>query len=289
MKNIIFLLIIISSNIFAARYWDKQVTGISTPELKTLLDNSNNAFQNKCYVNSINFIDKALEMKSASEFSPENIEPFVGPLRLQLLAEKARILFAISIIDPKIENICVNTLNEYKKSAEGKEWDAYNNLFRRLVLYYYLKDNNKLNKTFDEMINYDNNNTRILALGLIRNLSNSKALDFIKSYIKRNGTDVDIMYYKIIYENKNEKNVFQDAVKFLKTFPNADTEKIKNITGIARISISYDKPEQVKEYYKMLSILAIKQPGDKEHLETVGFLLNERKKLEAIMPELRNP
>ncbi len=56
---------------------------------------------------------------------------------------------------------------------------------------------------------------------------------------------------------------------------------------MARDAIPFDKPEQVKDYYNTLTILAVKQNSDKNSLETIGFIINEKKKLEAIMPELR--
>jgi len=43
----------------------------------------------------------------------------------------------------------------------------------------------------------------------------------------------------------------------------------------------------VREFYQTLAVLAIKQPGEEERVGLTAHILNERKKLEAIMPELK--
>jgi len=140
--SILFVIFFFTINIFAAKYWDCQITGISTPELKDALINAASLLQNKEYKKSNDFIDKVLEMKSAPEFLSKNNDPVFGPLRLQLLAQKACNLSLICFLtenpkaNPEIEKICFDALKEYKKVAKGKNWMAYKNLYHRLIQYY---------------------------------------------------------------------------------------------------------------------------------------------------------
>jgi len=59
------------------------------------------------------------------------------------------------------------------------------------------------------------------------------------------------------------------------------------VIEIAREAIPFDQPELVKDYYNMLMILAIKQPGTKERLKVIGLIINEKKRIEVIMPQIK--
>ena len=94
-------------------------------------------------------------------------------------------------------------------------------------------------------------------------------------------------YCKVILLKNTGKDVFPEAIDFLKSYPNADFEYIKGAIEIAREGIPFDKPDLVKDYYNMLMILAIKQPDTQDRLKVIGFIINEKKKLEIIMPEIK--
>jgi len=79
-----------------------------------------------------------------------------------------------------------------------------------------------------------------------------------------------------------------EAINFLKSYPNSSSKEIKEVADIAGEALPFDKPELVNDYYNMLTILAIKQPNTQDRLEIIGLIINEKKKIETIMPEIRN-
>ncbi len=92
---------------------------------------------------------------------------------------------------------------------------------------------------------------------------------------------------KLKFLKKKGDNIFPEAINYLKTYPNTFFGEIKVAIIMARDAIPFDKPDQINDYYNTLTMLAVKQNNDKNSLETIGFILNEKKKLEAIIPELR--
>ena len=87
---------------------------------------------------------------------------------------------------------------------------------------------------------------------------------------------------------KNNGDVFDVALEHLKKYPNANFEETQIVITMARDAISFDKSEQIKQYYNVLLFLAIKQPSDKAHMKAIAFLVNERKKLETVVSEFKN-
>ena len=94
---------------------------------------------------------------------------------------------------------------------------------------------------------------------------------------------------KLTLTKKTGGDVFPEAIDYLKTYPNTIFTELKIAIIMARDAISFDKPEQVQDYYNTLTILAVKQTNSKISLDTIGYLINEMKKIEAIVPEIRNP
>ncbi len=71
---------------------------------------------------------------------------------------------------------------------------------------------------------------------------------------------------KLYLKKRMGEDVFDDAIDFLKTFPNTVFGEIRDVIFIARDAISFDKPEQIKEYYNTLIVLAVKQKTPKKIL-----------------------
>ncbi len=298
MKKIFILLILLflTTGTFAAKYWDGQINGVSTPELKGALINANIALQNKEYKKSNDFIDKALGMKSAPEFLSNNNDPVWGPLRLQLLAQKACNLSLISFLtttpnaNPEIEKICLNTLDEFKKEAKGEKWAVYKNLYHRLIQYYsFKKDNKKIDKTFGKLMDYDNNDLSILILGLTYNLSPAKANDYINKLVKITGDyNSQIMFFKIKYKDKSGGNVFYDCIDFLNEYPTMPVADLRTVVQLLRKNIDVNNPQQVKKYYETINRVAFAQPNSEESLKFVSEIIDERKKVEIIFEDIKN-
>ena len=140
--SILFIIFFFTTNLFAAKYWSGELSNINTPTLKKLLSDASAAYQNQDYEKACKFIDKALTDKSAPEFSDRNNDSVIGPLVLQLIAEKAYYKTLPSPqrnVNPEVEKIAIKALHDYKKKADGKRWPAYTILYHRLIVYYILK------------------------------------------------------------------------------------------------------------------------------------------------------
>ena len=75
---------------------------------------------------------------------------------------------------------------------------------------------------------------------------------------------------------------------FLDQYPDTGEKFLLEAIDIARANINPEHPAQIREFYDALTTLALRQPGDEAHIKTVATILNEKQKLETIMPELKN-
>ena len=107
--------------------------------------------------------------------------------------------------------------------------------------------------------------------------------------INNNKLTPEMVCCNVILLDKTGGDSYSAAINFLKSYPNADCIDLINTIKIVRNNISFDKPEQVQDYYNMLMVLAIKQENTKDRLKIIGFIINEKKKIETIMPEIKIP
>ena len=288
---ILFVIFFFSTNIFAAKYWNGQIKDINSPELKNVLNESLIASKNKNYKKSNDFIEKALKMKSAPEFLPENNDSYFGPLRLQLLVQRDCNLSLISLstsppkINPEVEKHCYDALKEYKDTAKGKKWVAYKNLYHRLVQYYWMtKKNKKRNEILDKLIEYDKDDLLgVLILGLEFDLSPEKSNDFINDYVKRTGKyDSRIMFYKIRYKDRSGKNVFYDCIDLLDEYPTMLPDELRTTIKLIGKNIDVSNPKQVKKYCDTIDRIILVQPNSADRLSLVSELIDEKDRMEKI-------
>ena len=288
---ILFIIFFFTINIFAAQYWSEKMSGVTTPTLKKVLNKSINAYHNKNYDKAAELIDEALEMKSAREFQRENDDPELGPLCIQLIAEKA---FYKSLptpqnkCNPEVEKISLSALKEYRKIAAGKQWPAYRILYHSLINYYINKGQpRKVDEQLDKLLEYSPSEIiNVLRWGLIINIPFSNAEKKINDYVKRGGDySPELIFFKIRFKNKNGGNVFQDCIDFLNEYPTAKVEDLTLAVEFMRKSIDTKNPKQVKNYCDTINRVAFAQPNSEESLKFVSEMIDERKKVEIIFEE----
>ncbi len=68
----------------------------------------------------------------------------------------------------------------------------------------------------------------------------------------------------------------------------ADADSLEIALSILRKWLDVSDLAQCKEYYRILTIVALNQPSDESHIKIISKVLNEKKKLETIMPEVKN-
>ena len=184
----------------------------------------------------------------------------------------------------------MDALKEYKKVAKGKKWEAYKNLYHRLIQYYsYTKENKKRDNIFDKLMEYDKDDFNIMVLGFTYNLSPAKANNFINDCVKRTGSyNSQIMFYKIRYKDKSGENVFYDCIDFLNEYPTMPLNDLRIAVQLLKKSIDINNPKQVKKYYDTINRVAFSQPNYEESLKFVSEIIDERKKVEIIFENIKN-
>jgi len=99
--------------------------------------------------------------------------------------------------------------------------------------------------------------------------------------------DQYIAYGKLLLVEADKGDVFGTALQFLKDYPNADAKSLLSTLKRATGAINAAKPEQIRELYTAMTTVVLRQPSDEEHVQLVAHILNEKKKLEALIPELK--
>ncbi len=295
MKNNIFLLaLIISANIFSA-------PPIENPELSNIVAQAESAFADKQYIlaaesylNAINLTNSDAKAE-LDEIKPPYSYPYSLALHVHRLfnLQKAR-----QRRTDAFGNECREILAKYKKQAAGEKWEGYMAVYEQLMRHYRVNNNREMViKTYEEAVNYNllHNNTSYYIYYLLHftpqpidKKTISKIRNLINIYKNAAGKlPSGMALRKLTLTKKTGGDIFPEAINYLKTYPNTIFTELRIAIIMARDAISFDKPEQAKEYYNTLTILAIKQPNTKDSLEIIGFIINEKKKIEAIVPEIK--
>ncbi|MCK5852081.1 hypothetical protein KAH27_03540 [bacterium] len=294
MNKIIFLLIIISANLFA-------IPVIKNPELSNAVASVESAIADKQYEVAerncreiFNSKSKDLQKELETLKSIDN-SPYILRLHLILLDCMAHTKQSYS---ESYKNECLKTIAKYKDLSECKkhiQW-AYIHLFQYYCAIYNKKMGIQILKEGADAlpkshlqvyyaINLIDSSPKPLSANVVSEVK--RMIKKKKKEVNNNKLTSGMAYCRLMLIKKTEGNIFDEAVDFLKSYPNADFEYIKSAIEIAREGIPFDKPDLVKDYYNMLMILAIKQPDTKDRLKVIGFIINEKKKLEVIMPEIK--
>ena len=253
------------------------------------------------YLDILNLTNKEAKLELAQE-------KLIKSYPLSANAQVQRVICLYNSGEYKTEdfkNECLAALKKYKKKPGEKTHTPYIQIYQQLLNYYlYINEMEKIEDAVFEIVDYDPRAFLFVYNFLWKTIekpvdyaneqlthphfkeTTAKIKKAIKNYEKTNPAVVpQIQYFKLKFQERIGDDVFNTAADLLNIYPHSDN--IKSVLEVMRDAINPDKPEQIKQYYKMLIILAIKQPSDKEHIEIVGFLLNEKKKLETIMPEIK--
>ena len=286
---ILFSLILIS-NVFAVRFLSQEMEGITSPVLSNKLIEVLDSFKKEQYENACNLIDIALQNTNAQEFAAETTE---GPLDLQLKTEKAyfkTMPYPIRFDNPESLQVAVAAFEEYESIAAGKKWTAYSLLCNRIIDYYTHKKEYEKARVYMEKMLIGNPFDIVLYLnwGLKVNLPASVAVQKMDDFVNERGIgEKEAAFIKVQYKERDGENVFQNSLDYLKKYPKAEPDVLNKALTFLRKSLDVSDINQCREYYTILSYLALNQPSDEKHLPLVSKILNEKKKLETIIPEVK--
>ena len=195
------------------------------------------------------------------------------------------------------KNKCLSALKKDKRKPCDVVHTPYVEIYQALMSYYWdSKQDEEMYKCIFNIFDYDprtlpyfydflckivekpmptKNDKEILA----------KIKQAIKNYEKTNPPfNAKLELFKLSILEASGENIFKPATQYLKKYP-ADENTIK-ILELLRKAIDYDKPEQIKQYYKLLTYLAVKQPINKDNYKIIGYILKEKKKIEMVAPEV---
>jgi len=80
------------------------------------------------------------------------------------------------------------------------------------------------------------------------------------------------------------KSILTDtALSFLKSYPNANQQQLIDVISIARQCRNwpFNNPKQIKEFYNILTTLAVKQPSDDSRMRLFDFILKEKNNIKT--------
>jgi hypothetical protein len=218
-----------------------------------------------------------------------------GPLDLQLTIERCRYLGMCGEHGQSAE-LCRALEAKYTHAAAGKQWESYARsfIYRAHVVPGWWKSPAALALIEQALDHYP---TYAWAMGdyvqVSYNLRETKGLAAARSrfaaYESAGGehsAKIDLNYLKILAADGADP--FTRALDFLDQYPDTTEKFLLEAIDIARANINPEQPEQIRQFYNALTALALRQPGDEQHIKTVATILNEKQKLETIMPELKN-
>ena len=189
------------------------------------------------------------------------------------------------------------TLAKHIDDARGKRWPFYLTLCRQLITSYnILRDINGVYSAYQTLLAYDPVNEESMGayvrwcVGQGKKLDGRAILQQIQQYESAGGTlTPEIAMAKIkIQENVDaQADVFPAGLNWLQTYPGASPDLVREAVDFVRLRLDASRPDRIREFYQTLTVLAIKQPGDDDRVGLTAHILNERKKLEAIMPGVK--
>jgi hypothetical protein len=99
--------------------------------------------------------------------------------------------------------------------------------------------------------------------------------------------ELDLRFIKLNASRKQP--VLTLAMAWLQNCAVSKPQDVQTVLDLARVDLSPERPDDLRAYYALLARVALMQPGNESSVRLIAYLLNEKKILEAIMPELRQP
>jgi len=197
-------------------------------------------------------------------------------------------------------NECIQILDKFKTQASAKKWNEYMVVYDYLMKHYKINNNKSMTiNTFEEALDYKpiHHNTCYYIDYLMTYAPNpidnntiykiETALQKCKQNTTKLPSNIALRGLALTRRKGKDSNTFDAALKFIKSYPNAIPGELEAAIITARDAIPFNDPEKINEYYNILTVLAARQTNNDAQLKFIGFIINERKKIEAIMPEIK--
>lgn len=292
MKNIIYVLLLfacVNANAFRIKgtVWFLSET-VTNASIYISLYNAEEAAKSGDNLKAAKILDGV----STNEFIKEYITTDTEPLLLALTSASLwyRAEYAKNK-DIKILEEAEEAIGKWAEESKGKRWESYKKLYHRIRAYYIRNcDFKNLFKTQKRMILYD-----VFDKTQLDSLESyfekypeyiDEMTDFITEFKKRGGTLTPSLELALITEaNISDDDKFKAIISWLKDHHNASLEDIQKGVNKGSIFLSVKDPDKVRIFHDTLTDLALWQPGSDDRMPVIAYLINERSKIEAILPE----
>ncbi len=277
-----YIIFFLANSVLAVKYWEG-FSGITTPTLSNTLAKANQAYNRKQYRKAEDFIDKALTMTNAPEF--KTVDETNGPLSLQLKASKIYYKgLPVSYLqgNPQIIKLAYAYLDEYSEEANGKRWQAYASLYRRLIDYYLIKDKKKVKKEMKNLLEYMPNKIHeYIFWGLQLEMPLSEVNEKVAAFEKQGGGIISEVNFLIIkHRICAGSNVVEDIHAHFKKYSDTlNADNIKFAFDYFNQNLDLSDFRKIKEYQNLLTWLAVNLPAEKKSGRTIARILNEKRKV----------
>ncbi len=293
MKTNHVITLIVISFLFFSNFLNAE-ENIRHPQLSKIIDQANELVKSKNFSQAAEKLLEAINIENPEAKAELNEfkDKWSGPYKLKLYSDRLWYLKkSYKEKSPEFGAEVQAVIDEYNEEAQGKNWNAYKWLFLRLADYHKANKNGiKEADAHEKRYLYNPNDQRSLIAYLYYLLKNnpSKIDEVIVIYKEAGGEDFGgLALFNCKRIEKQGENPFNALVEMLKKYPTSNFRQLKDAMEMLRQNLDPEKPQQINKYYNTLKILAIKQPSNEKSITAIAYILNEKKKLEAIMPKLK--
>ena len=262
---------------------------------------SNAVTQAESFAAKGNFVDAALCLENALVLeTPDALKDLAeikldncGPYRLHLVMMRFQYLFRAG----KTRNEALyaeikDTIDNYKEMDVAATWYTIKDLYWRIADYGRATKNMPLvREAHEAVMSADPSDTPHTAALLELLLSEDPAAmdTVLQTYRAAGGADVwSIDFIMCRKVQAADGDVVSTGIALLKKHSDIPIEPMKELFALMRSQLSADDVTMLRQYYSALNTLAIRQESDESSVAKIAYILNEKKKLETIMPELKN-
>ncbi|MCX7004748.1 MAG: hypothetical protein NTV22_15955 [bacterium] len=182
-------------------------------------------------------------------------------------------------------------LATYAEPARGKRWPDYKALHDRLIFVFSCNRQNPQGSYAQSLcargVCYDPTDPLRMAclLQFLENASTNEVNEWLAVY--QGPPFPELILFQARQARRAGGSAFPFALQCLATFPTSSFEIIRTAVKYARAALDAANVKQVRSYYMAIVTAGLRQNNDEQSLPCIAFLINEKKRLEAVMPELR--
>jgi hypothetical protein len=202
--------------------------------------------------------------------------------------------------DPAEIETIKGLIESYKSASEAPSWPDTARLYGILLSdhnYGYAVTPSEKQALYEEWLSRDPLNAAVLNRYVAWAMTPGSLADQtivlakVEAFQSSDGTMTPALGLACIELQKKtnpDQTVIDGVLAWLKAHPTESIALIEKALALARAELDSTQPDQVVRYYANLTGLALKQPGGDDRVPLTALIMNEKRKLEAVMPELKS-